>query len=250
MAVTRAPLEFRTWAKLTELYIHMEDFESALLALNSCPMYTFPEPDSHRFPPASKAHLPLKDGKSEYDAKTSLNNSGALYDENKIDENNVHPELRRLVSSTLRGTFLLAYNLLIEITTKSSWDNLLKIRSKVFVMEEEYRIHRATHTVEKDKDGKQIEEELETISLDDNKSKVSAQKRKNHLSIDEIIKKGAQNAFDQPIKGRVAVLLINRMIQGCHSLQQILNFDTSGFVKNGSIICSWYCITTFVYIPQ
>ena len=205
MAVTRAPLEFRTWAKLTELYIHMEDYESALLALNSCPMYTFPEPDAHNFPPAAKAHLPLKDGKIDYDPKTAPNNSGALYEENNIDQNNLHPELRRLVSVNLRGTFALAYQLLIEITTKSSWDDLLKIRSKVFVMEEEYRIHRSTNIVEKDEDGKPIEEEMETITLDDNKPKLSPPKRKNRLSIDELIKKGAQNAFEQPIRGRVTV---------------------------------------------
>ena len=206
MAVTRAPLEFRTWAKLTELYIQMQDFESALLALNSCPMYTFPEPDVHHFPNAAKAHLPLKDPKLEYDPKTSPNNSGSLYEENNIEQSTLHPELRRLVSSTLRGTFLLAYKLLIEISSKSSWDELLKFRSKVFVMEEEYRIHRATSIPEKGPDGKDIEEELETISLDDTKQKQSAQKRKNHLQIDDIIKKGAQNAFEQPIRGRVVVI--------------------------------------------
>ena len=39
----------------------------------------------------------------------------------------------------MKGTFLKAYKLLTEITAKVGWDALLKYRSSVFVMEEEYR---------------------------------------------------------------------------------------------------------------
>jgi hypothetical protein len=49
----------------------------------------------------------------------------------------------RLPSTSLKGTFLQAYLLLNEICNKIGWDDLLKHRSVVFVMEEEYRIHRA-----------------------------------------------------------------------------------------------------------
>jgi hypothetical protein len=55
----------------------------------------------------------------------------------------VHPELLRLPSTSLKGTFLQAYILLNEICNRIGWDDLLKHRSVVFVMEEEYRIHRA-----------------------------------------------------------------------------------------------------------
>jgi Flp pilus assembly protein TadD len=41
LAVTFAPSEYTTWAKLTEIYTEMGDYESALLALNSCPMFTY-----------------------------------------------------------------------------------------------------------------------------------------------------------------------------------------------------------------
>ena len=41
-----------------------------------------------------------------------------------------------------QGTFLKAYNLLTKIAAAIGWDQLLKIRSEVFVMEEEYRVER------------------------------------------------------------------------------------------------------------
>lgn len=43
LAVARAPTEYRVWAHMAGVYIEIEDYESALLALNSCPMFTFHE---------------------------------------------------------------------------------------------------------------------------------------------------------------------------------------------------------------
>lgn len=54
----------------------------------------------------------------------------------------VHPSLRKLHAATYQGTFLKAYNLLTKIAAAIGWDQLLKIRSDVFVMEEEYRVER------------------------------------------------------------------------------------------------------------
>ncbi|KAF8903588.1 hypothetical protein BGZ58_006584, partial [Dissophora ornata] len=59
-AVNCAPSEFITWAKLTEVYIDLGDYESALLTLNSCPMFTFNERDLQRMPKPAKAHLPIR----------------------------------------------------------------------------------------------------------------------------------------------------------------------------------------------
>ncbi|KAJ3084081.1 chaps-domain-containing protein [Rhizoclosmatium globosum] len=159
MAVVAAPSEYVTWAKLTQVYIQMGDFESALLALNSCPMFSYCERDSHRMPSPARVHLPLRpDPKPEEltpaggagtttaaaAAPSSTSNlSGTIEDDNDPRENQIHPELARLPALSLRGTFLLAYNLLIQIVSKTGWDELLKFRSRVFVMEEEYRIHRA-----------------------------------------------------------------------------------------------------------
>jgi predicted Zn-dependent protease len=59
-AVNSAPSEFVTWAKLTETYIELDQFDNALLTLNSCPMFTFNERDLHRMPTPAKTHLPVK----------------------------------------------------------------------------------------------------------------------------------------------------------------------------------------------
>jgi len=48
----------------------------------------------------------------------------------------------------LRGTFAKAYALLTLLVSKIGWDDLLKTRSVVFVMEEEYRLHKTTQSVD------------------------------------------------------------------------------------------------------
>lgn len=47
--------------------------------------------------------------------------------------------LLSLRAAGYRGTFKDAYSILTEMTSKIGWDQLLKIRSTVFVMEDEYR---------------------------------------------------------------------------------------------------------------
>ncbi|CAG8480301.1 6270_t:CDS:10 [Paraglomus occultum] len=132
-AVNCAPSEFVTWAKLTEVYIELGDYESALLSLNSCPMFTYNERDMHRMPTPARSHLPVR---------ADIANSGILGDENIYDsELDEKPIL--LPASNLRGTFAKAYLLLTRLVHKVGWDALLKCRSSVFVMEEEYRLQKA-----------------------------------------------------------------------------------------------------------
>ncbi|RSH88815.1 hypothetical protein EHS25_003043 [Saitozyma podzolica] len=95
-AVNAAPSEFVTWAKLTETYIELEQYDRALLTLNSCPMFTFNERDLHRMPQPARTHLPVK-------------------------------------------KFIAESNILDD---ESARDN--ETRSAVFVMEEEYRLHKNT----------------------------------------------------------------------------------------------------------
>lgn len=59
-AVNCSPSEFLTWAKLTEVYIDLGQYESALLTLNSCPMFTYGDRDLHRMPTPQRTHLPVK----------------------------------------------------------------------------------------------------------------------------------------------------------------------------------------------
>ncbi|GAO47298.1 chaps-domain-containing protein [Saitoella complicata NRRL Y-17804] len=128
-AVNNAPSEFTTWARLTEIYISLGDYESALLTLNSCPMFTYHERDAHRMPPPARQHMPvpsetLLDELAERDPKANEVADAALL---------------RLPAPGLRGTFMGAYGLLTKLVGKIGWDELLRTRSTVFVMEEEYR---------------------------------------------------------------------------------------------------------------
>ncbi|KAI9002589.1 Chs5p-Arf1p-binding proteins-domain-containing protein [Hyaloraphidium curvatum] len=172
-AVQLAPSEYVTWAKLTECYIEKGDIESALLTLNSCPMFTYTERDANlaRFPAANKITVPLKPpalldppqpttkipdpipccllSPSQWSPYGLEMGDPPAPDPSKMPflppqaNNEVHPDLVRLPSLTLRGTFLRAYGLLVQIVRKVGWDELLRARSGVFVMEEEYRAVRA-----------------------------------------------------------------------------------------------------------
>lgn len=125
-----APSEFGTWARLAQVYVAMEDWENALTTLNSCPMFTYQDKDAPLMPDPKDVHLPI-------------------LTETRLDEIDSEPESRyseqvdhsllSLRAAGYRGTFKDAYSILTEMTSKIGWDQLLKIRSIVFVMEDEYR---------------------------------------------------------------------------------------------------------------
>ncbi|KAL2267193.1 hypothetical protein VTJ83DRAFT_4470 [Remersonia thermophila] len=125
-----APSEFSTWARLAEVYVAMEDWENALTTLNSCPMFTYQDKDTPVMPEPRDIHLPTlpETRLDEIDSEPE-----ARYSEQ------VDPSLLNLRAASYRGTFKHAYNILTEMTAKIGWDQLLKIRSNVFVMEDEYR---------------------------------------------------------------------------------------------------------------
>lgn len=159
-AVTAAPSEFGTWARLAEVYVGLEQWDLALLTLNSCPMFTYQDKDTPRMPQPSRIMLPIL--------------SESILDE--IDEGQpkqgdphdyVHPSLRKLHAAGYQGTFLKAYNLLTKIAAAIGWDQLLKIRSEVFVMEEEYRVER--QHVPKPAQSLEAETNGESIKSDDEK---------------------------------------------------------------------------------
>lgn len=88
-------------------------------------------------PAPARTHLPLRQDltTTNADPKTLPQQNGTVFDENDPAENFVHPELQRLPSLSLRGTFLAAYNILVKINSRIGWDDLLRHRSLVFVME-------------------------------------------------------------------------------------------------------------------
>ena len=134
-SVTAAPSEFGTWAKLAEIYVGLEQWDLALLTLNSCPMFTYQDKDAPRMPEPARIHLPVLP-EAMLD---EIDESAQAYDSELV-----HPSLRKLHAAGYKGTFLRAYSLLTDITARIGWDQLLKIRSQVFVMEEEYRSEKQT----------------------------------------------------------------------------------------------------------
>ncbi|KAJ4418921.1 bud site selection protein [Gnomoniopsis sp. IMI 355080] len=125
-----APSEFGTWARLAEVYVAMEDWENALTILNSCPMFTYQDKDAPAMPEPKDVYLPTlpETRLDEIDSEP----------ESRYSEQ-VEPSLLSLRAAAYRGTFKKAYSILTEMTAKIGWDQLLKIRSNVFVMEDEYR---------------------------------------------------------------------------------------------------------------
>lgn len=125
-----------TWSKLTEVNIELKNYNDALLTLNSCPMFTYNERDLHRMPTPSRTHLPMKAFIHESGILASLEGPDA--DNNEADVN-----LLRLPAPNLKGTWKKAYELLARLVSQIGWDELLRARSEVFVMEEEYRMQKA-----------------------------------------------------------------------------------------------------------
>ncbi|PYI01379.1 clathrin-coated vesicle protein [Aspergillus sclerotiicarbonarius CBS 121057] len=138
-AVTAAPSEFSTWARLAEVYVGLEQWDLALLTLNSCPMFTYQDKDTPRMPQPSRIMLPIL-------AESMLEEIDEGQPKQGDPHDYVHPSLRRLHAASYQGTFLKAYNLLTKVAAAIGWDQLLKIRSEVFVMEEEYRVERQQST--------------------------------------------------------------------------------------------------------
>jgi len=128
-----APSEFSTWARLARVYVTMEDWENALTILNSCPMFTYQDKDAPIMPEPKDVYLPTlpETRLDEIDSEP----------ESRYGEQ-VDPSLLNLRAAAYRGTFKEAYGILTEMTAKIGWDQLLKIRSTVFVMEDEYRSER------------------------------------------------------------------------------------------------------------
>ncbi|PFH45883.1 hypothetical protein AMATHDRAFT_70984 [Amanita thiersii Skay4041] len=137
-AVNCAPSEFVTWEKLTELYIELGQYESALLTLNSCPMFTFNGRDAHRTLTSSRVHLPFHRQIGEI-----------LPERHKTEDDEADPALQRLPAPGLRGTWARAYSLLTRLVSQIGWDELLKTRSSVFVMEEEYRMQKVQSEIKR-----------------------------------------------------------------------------------------------------
>ncbi|KAL0958001.1 hypothetical protein HGRIS_000176 [Hohenbuehelia grisea] len=148
-AVNCAPSEFVTWEKLTELYIDLGQYDSALLTLNSCPMFTFNGRDAHRTLPTSRVNFPFDRPIAE-----------VLPEKARTEDDEADPALQRLPAPGLRGTWARAYALLTRLVAQVGWDELLKARSVVFVMEEEYRMQKAQTDIHSTANGTKPQEQV------------------------------------------------------------------------------------------
>lgn len=137
-AVKASPADFKTWSMLVKVYTKLNDFENALLTLNSCPM------NSHKEKFVLKRVVPLKNANDELHLPSPVDVvlsevSNLLSNDISYEQRNLDPQLANLPAANLKSTFAKAYDLLTDIVVKTGWESLLKYRAKVFVMEEEYR---------------------------------------------------------------------------------------------------------------
>ena len=95
-------------------------------------MFTFNGRDAHRTLPALKLHLPFARPIGDI-----------LPEKIKTEDDEADAGLQRLPAPGLRGTWARAYAILTRLVSQIGWDELLKARSLVFVMEEEYRMQKA-----------------------------------------------------------------------------------------------------------
>ena len=95
-------------------------------------MFTYNGRDMHRPITPARINLPYKPVIAEI-----------LPERRKTEDDEADTALQRLPAPGLKGTWARAYALLTKLVSKIGWDELLKTRSTVFVMEEEYRMQKA-----------------------------------------------------------------------------------------------------------
>ena len=146
IAVECLPSEFLVWKNLILNYIMRDDMKNALLALNSAPMYTNKRKDIYAAirPKAFDFPFPLE-GKidsvwRDCESFGCISGIGGIVEFSTAAEVNKVSKFRLRVyeETKLNYTFKEAYDLLAYMSKKCGWGSLLKIRSDIFVMEDEY----------------------------------------------------------------------------------------------------------------
>lgn len=264
-AVTAAPSEFSTWARLAELYVGLEQWDLALLTLNSCPMFTYQDKDAPRMPQPSRIMLPIL-------AESMLDDIDEGQPRQGEPQDYVHPSLRKLHAAGYQGTFLKAYNLLTKVAAAIGWDQLLKVRSEVFVMEEEYRVERQhvskppqSLDAETNGDGTEKEEGLGSVSGEGDAEESSPETAPNangeETQAETSIERPEQTVASTVVKSgnddvcaSFGVTLIctptDSSCSPIHRTRRTRNSGTSAYVSGGWTTCSWFCTKTFVSTPS
>lgn len=145
-AVECLPTEFRCWRTLIKTYILQKDFKNALLTLNSSPMYSNRKKDTYpALKPKDFNFLYPSEGKIPsvwQDCETfgCISGYGGIVEFSPANQiNSLSPLHAEVYEQTkLQATFKEAYNLLAIMTRQLGWTELLRIRSEIFVMDDEY----------------------------------------------------------------------------------------------------------------
>lgn len=186
IAIECLPSEFLCWKNLILIYILKKDFKNALLALNSSPMYTNKRKDifSAIKPKSYEFSFPLE-GKIESIWK-DCEYFGCISGIGDIVEFTPNLEINKINSyrlkvyeeTKLNCTFKEAYDLLALMTQKCGWGELLKIRSEIFVMEDEYN--------EMVKNEQNLENQKSDVNGGDNEDDKNDEETNNGLDIKHI----------------------------------------------------------------
>lgn len=146
ISVECLPSEFSCWKNLIIIYILKKDLKNALLALNSSPMYTNKRKDIYAALKPKNFEFPFPlEGKIENVWKDCemfgcISGIGGIVEfspATEIEKTSKY-RLRVYEETKLNCTFKEAYDLLAIMTKQCGWGDLLKIRSEIFVMEDEY----------------------------------------------------------------------------------------------------------------
>lgn len=164
-ALRADPLNWLSWIKLARTQIQTGEFEIALISLNNCPLCAPPETPAWKISAGTVNWLPSKEG-IPVDVVENLRYSTDRR-ENPLD---------RLRGNSLKGPVKEAYQVLVELILAVGWDDVLRMRSRIFLMEEECVV------VAGNEDSKTAplqplpvvggEESMEQIPLDDTNGKV------------------------------------------------------------------------------
>lgn len=129
-AIRLAPMDLEGWFRLARLHIAQGEYERALSTINSFPYVLVAEDEAAFVAPSASFWQPRLDP-----AAVDLS---ALEPASKRES-----LLEQLKAPALKGTSALAYRLLMAMCMALGWDELLRHRASVFVMEEEYVLNRS-----------------------------------------------------------------------------------------------------------
>lgn len=170
-SVKANPLSFQSWYWLSMAYLLNNDIHSALVSLNSAPMYAQRQKDLVVLDTKDSLHLiEPQTGKvrAVWDSAVFVfgpNPDNMLNFTPRFEVESVDPALKRVNTQLWKGTYKKACELLILMCSKVEWEGLLRARADVFIMDEEYKASTATLHSQGMKEKRQCERWLDNLFL-------------------------------------------------------------------------------------